>query len=282
MQPQLNIKNYQSYGIDWPICAISEPRASTLYQDYLAFHQRALEIRGRDTFIKPHLISTMLDELVHNPIIVQAVCAAIGPDVVLWTSDMAIKPAGKGNYVPWHQDTPYWNLSSTNVVSVWLALTPANQSNGAMQVIKGTHTRGKLGRINIEGDPHEAYKTGKRTNSEGNIFAFDHEMTEPVDESLAVDVELSPGEFSLHNIELLHGGGPNPSDSDRVGFVMRFMSADTYCLSGKDSVTCICGEKNQTHFVYEPRPVSDCSPEAMAALVDALTYPSGFGDRAVR
>ena len=104
----------------------------------------------------------------------------------------------------------------------WLALTESKVVNGAMRVFPETHSKGSLGKINIEGDPHEAYKIGKRTSSEGNIFAYDHVMDEEVDESLALDVELDPGQFSLHNIQLLHGGGPNPSDTDRIGFVMRF------------------------------------------------------------
>lgn len=282
MRTQLNLENYRNNGIEWPIRAIPEPEASGLYQQFLTFNQQATQIRGRETHIKPHLISTLLDSIVHHPVIVDAVEQAIGPDIVLWSSDIANKEAGKGTYVPWHQDTPYWNLSSHNVVTVWLALTPAKVYNGAMQVIPGTHTAGALGKVDIEGDPHEAYKEGKRTAAEGNIFAYNHDMHEPVDESLAVSVELEPGEFSLHNIQLLHGGGPNESGADRVGFAMRFMAADTYCLSGKDSVTYIRGKQNHEHFIYEPRPKIDCAPEAMAALQEALQYPSGFGDRKVQ
>jgi chlorinating enzyme len=282
MRTVLDKEKYLKEGIDWPIQAFKPAELTSFYQRYLAFQQKATQIRGKATFIKPHLISILLDQIVHNDVIVKAVEAAIGPDIVLWSSDIAIKEAGKGSYVPWHQDTPYWNLSSTEVVSVWFALTEAKVANGAMQVIPGTHKQGALGKLNIEGDPHKAYKEGKRTSSEGNIFAYDHDMLVPVNEDDAISVELEPGEFSLHNIELLHGGGPNPSDEDRVGFVMRFMSASTFCRTGKDSVTHIRGIKNNKNFVYEPRPTSDCAPASMTALQSALQYPSGFGDRKVQ
>ena len=259
----LDKNNYSSNGIDWPIQAFEPKMVSNFHQRYLAFQDKATKIRGRETFIKPHLISILLDQIVHHHVILSAVEAAIGPNIVLWSSDIAIKEAGKDSYVPWHQDTPYWNLSSTDVVSVWFALTEAKVANGAMQVIPGSHNQGALGKLNIEGDPHEAYKAGEQTSSEGNIFAYDHEMLVPVDEDDAVSVELEPGEFSLHNIELLHGGGPNPSTEDRVGFVMHFMSTSTYCNSGKDSVTHIRGKKNHEYFVYEPRPTSDCSENAI-------------------
>jgi len=278
----LDKSNYLANGIDWPIQAFQAQEVAIFYPRYLAFQDKATTLRGKATFIKPHLISILLDQIAHHDVILNAVEAAIGPDVVLWSSDIAIKEAGKDSYVPWHQDTPYWNLSSTEVVSVWFALTEAKVANGAMQVIPASHKQGALGKLNIEGDPHEAYKTGKRTSSEGNIFAYDHDMLVPVNEDDAVSVELEPGEFSLHNIELLHGGGPNPSSEDRVGFVMRYMSASTYCNSGKDSVTHIRGKKNHENFVYEPRPTSDCSASSMKALQVALQYPSGFGDRKVQ
>ena len=145
MRTQLNLENYYNNGIDWPVRAIAEPEAAVLYQRFLDFRQYAKKARGRETHIKPHLISTLLDSIVHHPVVVDAVEQAIGPDIVLWSSDIASKEAGKGTYVPWHQDTPYWNLSSHEVVTVWLALTPAKVYNGAMQVILGTHKAGGWG-----------------------------------------------------------------------------------------------------------------------------------------
>ena len=120
---------------------------------------------------------------------------------------------------------------------------------------------------------------GERRSSEGNLFFYDHIMNEEVDESRAVDVELRPGEFSIHHIELLHGGGPNESGRDRIGFVMRFVSADTYCRTGRDSAMLVRGACDGAHFELEPRPGSDLCPDAMAAFRRAVTFPSGFGDR---
>ncbi len=282
MRQALNQSNYLNHGIDWPIKAFEPDQAANFYQQFVRLQQRSVALRGKQTHIKPHLISTWLDRVVRHPVIVKAVEAALGPDIVLWTSDFANKEAGAGTYVPWHQDTPYWNLSDTNVVSVWLALTKSKKANGAMRVFPATHNVGALGRINIDGDPHEAYKDGTRTASEGNIFAYDHIMEEEIDETLAVDVELDPGQFSLHNIQLLHGGGPNESEHDRVGFVMRFISANTFCNTGLDSVTPISGDCERDHFVLENSPDADFSEQAMQNLQTALQYPSGFGDRKVQ
>lgn len=274
--------NFERDGIVWPIRAIDEMEAAGLEGRYRKFQAEIIRRRGRETHIKPHLVSTWLDGIAHHPVVVGAVATALGPDILLWTSDFAIKEAGQGTWVPWHQDTPYWNLSTTEVVSVWFALTPATRENGAMKVFPGTHKSGTLGHINFEGDPHAGYKIGQRTASKGNLFAYDHVMNQELDETQAVDVELQPGEFSIHSVELVHGGGPNESSQDRIGFVMRFISTATHCRTGRDSATLVQGQYHGAHFELEPRPQADFTPEAMVAMERALAFPSGFGDRLLK
>ncbi|HEV8203538.1 MAG TPA: phytanoyl-CoA dioxygenase family protein, partial [Pyrinomonadaceae bacterium] len=46
-----------------------------------------------------------------------------------------------------------------------------------------------------------------------------------VDESVAVDVVLKPGEISLHESTLVHGSTPNTSDDPRIGFIVRFVTS---------------------------------------------------------
>jgi hypothetical protein len=46
----------------------------------------------------------------------------IGPNIVLWSSHLICKPPRSGMHVPWHQDTPYWNISGPLPGSIWLAL----------------------------------------------------------------------------------------------------------------------------------------------------------------
>jgi non-heme Fe2+,alpha-ketoglutarate-dependent halogenase len=266
-------------GIVWPLVGTDESSATSLLDRYNKFQSNAVKHRGREIHLKPHLVSTWLDNIVCHPNILDAVEAAIGPNILLWSSDFAVKGAGAGTWIPWHQDTPYWNLSSTRVVSVWYAITDAVIDNGAMKVITGTHRSGAKGRINYDGDPHKGIEQGNRPSSDGNLFFYDHIMDETVDESKAVDVELNPGQFSMHHINLVHGGGPNESSRDRIGFVMRYMSADTYCSSGMDSSLLVRGEYNGDQIHLENRPTGDFNPEDLAGMEHALSFPSGFGDR---
>ena len=43
------------------------------------------------------------------------------------------------------------------------------------------------------------------------------------DETQAVDLELAPGQVSLHDVFLLHGSEANTSDKSRRGMTLRFM-----------------------------------------------------------
>ena len=48
-----------------------------------------------------------------------------------------------------------------------------------------------------------------------------------VDESAAVDLELAPGEFSIHDGWVTHGARRNRSNRRRSGYVMGYMPAST-------------------------------------------------------
>ncbi|SVB57004.1 uncharacterized protein METZ01_LOCUS209858, partial [marine metagenome] len=146
-QDSFNIECFNRDGILFPQTLIHGKSADRLIDCYQDFQKKIAEIRGRELYIKPHLVSTWLDSIVFNRQIIDVVGAAIGYDIVLWSSDFFVKTAGKGTWVSWHQDLPYWNLSTTNVVSVWLALTPSTKNSGSMKVIPGSHLDGELGTI---------------------------------------------------------------------------------------------------------------------------------------
>src|SRR6185369_13205825 len=82
---------------------------------------------------KAHLLFTWLAELVHHPTVLDAAEDVLGPDLLCWSTTFFIKEPGDPGFVSWHQDATYWGLSSPDVMTVWLALTPANLLNGCMK-----------------------------------------------------------------------------------------------------------------------------------------------------
>ena len=67
---------------------------------------------GRDQadIISPHQIHRWIWNLATEPKILDMIEAQIGPDIVLWSSHLLCKPPVTGIAIPWHQDTPYWNV----------------------------------------------------------------------------------------------------------------------------------------------------------------------------
>ena len=132
--------------------------------------------------------------------------------------------------------------------------------------------------LSVAGDVHASYAEGLRTTDAECMFPYSHDFGDAADPERATAVVLQSGEFSIHSIHLVHGGGPNPSNRDRIGFAMRYISADTRCLSGIDSVTAIRGDCERDYYLLEPRADGEFTAAGLLALERALQYPSGFGE----
>ena len=136
----LQIKNYQESGYVAPIRVMSVEQANALRMNLEAFernHDGPLKGALRH---KSHLLFGWLNDLVRQKTIVDAVEDLYGPDLLCWSSSFFIKEGNDPAYVSWHQDSTYWGLSKPDVVTAWVALSESEKSNGAMEVIPGTHT----------------------------------------------------------------------------------------------------------------------------------------------
>ena len=81
--------------------------------------------------------------------------------------------------------------------------------------------------------------------------------TVTVDESQVVDIELEPGEMSLHHVGLVHGSDPNTSPKDRIGFAIRYIATNVKQISGRTTATLARGVDEFSHFDLEPRPMRE-------------------------
>jgi hypothetical protein len=198
---------------------------------------------------KPHLLFPFLADLVRHLVILDAIEDVLGPDILCWSSNFFIKEAETPSFVSWHQDSTYWGLSTPDVATAWIALTPSNLANGAMAVIPGSHTMDQV--------PH------RDTFDHDNMLTRGQEIMVDVDESEAVPLILRPGEMSLHHVRLVHGSPPNPSGDRRIGFAIRYVPTSLRQLEGDDSATLVRGTDRYHHFEHEPRPKRNLDPEIL-------------------
>ena len=146
-----------------------------------------------------------------DPQIVELVSGVIGEDIILWGCYVFCKPAGTGYETPWHQDGHYWPIRPLATCTVWVALEPSAADNGCLRVIPGSHAARQ---------PHEHLhedRTDLTLNQRLAAGSFD--------EATAVDIELQPGQMSLHDVYMIHGANANRSPRRRTGVALRYMPA---------------------------------------------------------
>ena len=134
------------------------------------------------------------------------------------------------------------------MVTAWVALTPSNEANGAMQVIPGTHRMDQI--------PH------RDTFHKHSLLTRGQEIAVEVDPTKAIILTLQPGEMSLHHVRLVHGSPANPSDDRRIGFAVRYIPTSVSQTAGEDSATLVRGEDRFHHFELEPRPNQELAPSS--------------------
>jgi ectoine hydroxylase-related dioxygenase (phytanoyl-CoA dioxygenase family) len=148
----------------------------------------------------PHLLD-MLEQL-------------LGPDLILWITRILCKPAVNGREVPWHQDGEYWLMRPLATCSAWIAIDPVTTVNGCMRFIPGSH------------QPQELYRH-HQTNRDNLVLNLELDQDQ-FDEADAVNVELEPGQISLHDVRLIHGSLANTSGQRRAALIMRYMPATSH------------------------------------------------------
>lgn len=245
------VAGYKRDGYHFPIDVLSNEETLDLRRKLEAYEQaNGGPIQG-DKRHKAHLYLTWLNDLIRIPKILDSVEGVLGPNLLCWSTSFFIKEASDAGFVSWHQDATYWGLSSPDVMTVWVAFTPANLLNGCMKFMPGSH------RQQLE---------HKDTFDKNNLLSRGQEIAVEVDESKGVDVVLKPGQASLHHVLLAHGSEPNKSSDRRIGFAIRYIPTHVKQAVGvRDSATLVRGVDTFHHFDHEPRPTADCTPEALAA-----------------
>lgn len=160
----------------------------------------------------PHFTDPELFDWLLDPRVLDIAEQIVGPDIALFSAHFFCKPAGDGKGVPWHEDAYYWRETiapSSEAITLWLAIDPAVEGNGCMQVIPGSH---------LERD-----RLYQELTDRTSVFDEALDPSE-VDTSQAVALELEPNQCSVHAASLVHGSAPNRSRMRRCGFTMRYIS----------------------------------------------------------
>lgn len=253
MERKLIQEHYWRDGFFFPLRAISPDEAADCRGRFESLEDgiKARKIARSGQFNEMHHLLPFVNKLARNERILDAVEAVIGANILLWGSTFFIKEPRSKGYISWHQDLRYWGLKDSDaMVSAWLALGPVKKANGCMQFVKGSHTNGLIEHV----DRFEA----------DNFLYRGQEAQVEIAPSDVFDVELEPGEFSLHHGFTLHSSPANPSETRRWGLTINYIAPHNRQLVAKeDFATLVRGEDAFGHFLSTPAPEFDLSEQAL-------------------
>ena len=141
----------------------------------------------------------------------------------------------------------YWGLDGEEEVTAWIALSPATVASGCMRFVAGSQTQ-----TVDHCDTHDPR----------NLLTRGQELTVTVSEDAATEVELRPGQMSLHHGKVFHASHPNRSGDRRIGLAIRYIPTRMRQVAGGNMAAMLVrGRDDHGHF----RP---CRPPS-GLLVDA-------------
>jgi ectoine hydroxylase-related dioxygenase (phytanoyl-CoA dioxygenase family) len=178
-----------------------------------AWHAEKGECDPAGTWLKNALLpdvhhhSRLVRDYYFSGPLVNMVEQIIGANVKAATAQLTFKLCGNTQFFAWHQDNGYGELDPYNAVSTLTALDDADEENGCLWLIPGSHRQGQV--LRVDGMP-----------------CIDREIRAEVDESQAIPLPLRAGEAFLLHCWTLHQSGPNRSSRDRRILFMRYADAD--------------------------------------------------------
>lgn len=243
------IRQFNERGYVFPLDVFSPAEM----REHRAYFDRVLETalaKGWNSYSingwHKHLRSIW--DLCHEARILDYVQDLLGEDLICWGTHYFCKLPGDGKPVSWHQDASFWPLSPSKTVTVWLAIDDADEANGAMRILPGTHHQGQVA-------------FSRSAEAENNVLGQTVNELDRYDVD-PVYIELKTGQISLHTDWVLHGSEPNRSQRRRCGLTMRFVSPDVEGLEGWNQQGILCrGQDRYGHWPSVPRPENDIIPE---------------------
>jgi len=212
----LSTQQVEQYKRDGFICnlpILDSAAATHIRQQFDDLEAQTGKTKSQVGLIDRHFDQQFIWALATHPKILDCIEALMGPDILLISTHFFTK-YGEGDlaksFVAWHQDVTYWGLQPPFAMTAWYAVDDADQENGCMRAIPGSHLQG-------------IQEHGKAVTA-GNLLSINQEVSVTLaDEARAVDMPLKAGEISIHDGTVVHGSLPNRSTRRRCGLTLRYI-----------------------------------------------------------
>jgi phytanoyl-CoA hydroxylase len=160
-----------------------------------------------------HLASEALRAVATDRRWADIVLPIVGSSARLYWEQGVAKPPEARTELPWHQDNGYTPLEPEEYLTCWLALDDADESNGCLWVLPGSH---RSGTRRHHGGGESPFRVGYDGDERG------------------VAVPVPKGSVLVFSSLMLHRSGPNTTGQPRRAWIIQFCPAHAHsALSGK-------------------------------------------------
>jgi non-haem Fe2+, alpha-ketoglutarate-dependent halogenase len=241
------VSSFEQQGFLSPVRAMSTERAAAYRARF-----ESLETRFPDDIkkmkTKSHLLCPWVLDIAEDPYVLDIFEDLIGPNLRCWSMAWRVKKADGETFAGWHQDSAYG--AALPVVLGALALSDCGTTNGCLRGIPGSHKWGVL--------KHE------ESDDPRSILARGQYISQPFDESTAVDFVLKAGEMAMFDNSLVHGSGTNFGPDRRFLLLVEILPTWAKPPRIRQSALLVRGTDTCGNFDDEPRPDGEWTERAVA------------------
>jgi ectoine hydroxylase-related dioxygenase (phytanoyl-CoA dioxygenase family) len=123
--------------------------------------------------------------------------------LILFDEHLLVKEPRTENPTYWHQDLPYYELTGSQLISLWIPLDPISADSGAVSFIRGSHKWGKI---------YQPIRIG-RGDLVDEADEFDGPApdieAEPEKYDIVTFDKMAPGDCLAFNAAVMHYAAPN-------------------------------------------------------------------------
>ena len=235
------LKQYKDKGFVSPINIFSKDKMKEIRNEIELIEKEIPEELEKSGRYNAHLISPLLDTVVHNSQILDVVESLIGKNILVCGTTLFIKNPNEKGFVSYHQDAKYIGLKPHNWVTAWVAITDSNEKNGCMRMWSGSHK--------------ENLREHDQNFNEGNLLTRGQTINDiPIEKT--TPLILKAGQMSLHHPTVVHGSDLNQSNDRRIGFVIQsYIGTNVKQVLGRNGVQLARGidEFNYHEKINRPK-----------------------------
>ncbi|MCL5995803.1 MAG: phytanoyl-CoA dioxygenase family protein [Chloroflexi bacterium] len=190
------------------------------------------ELYGRFSRIHMlHRANATAEKYLLHPRALDVLEALIGPDVLALQTMLFLNPPGKGGQ-GWHQDSYYITTFPDVMIGVWMALDRADEENGCLWVIPGSHaepiypTPDRLHTVHAEETFDNLDIVENVSNMDDSVNTLSRVARQYPD---PIPVVVDPGDVVFFHGHLLHRSHRNRTqDRMRRAFVCHYTNARSW------------------------------------------------------